>query len=319
MNTLKLSLTLFALSLVSFSFSQSSTEKNYKTENVLIIIMDGPRYSETWGDPTHQYIPRMAKDMAPQGVVYSGFRNNGPTYTCAGHTALTTGVYQRISNTGTEYPKNPSIFQYWLKKTGKAKRSAYVISSKDKLAILTDTKDKKWRGQYRPYSDCGINGLQSGYRTDKETYDSSIHILDTFIPNLVLLNFRQPDSWGHAGNWEKYLASMKRSDEFIYQVFRFIQTNEHYKDKTTIFVTNDHGRHLDGHKDGFVSHGDNCEGCRKINCFAYGPDFKQGVIIDTPRELVDIPATICELMDITMEKNEGSIMTELFLDCKAEK
>lgn len=297
------------------SFAQGDGAKKYKTENVLVLVMDGPRYSETWGDSTHRNIPHMANDMAPEGVIYTGFRNNGPTYTVSGHTAMVTGVYEKLENTGTAYPKNPSMFQYWLKATGKEKKSAYVIASKDKLAVLTNCKDKAWRDQFRPYSDCGFNGLESGYRPDLTTFNRSLEILERDKPNLVLINFRQPDSWGHAGNYQKYLETMKNTDEYIYRIFQYIQTNPHYKDKTTIFVTNDHGRHLDGRKDGFVSHGDNCEGCRRINCFAYGPDFKKGVITGVSRELIDIPVTIGELMGFKMEKSKGQVMTELFKDC----
>jgi predicted AlkP superfamily pyrophosphatase or phosphodiesterase len=313
---MKMKLTLIALlNLVFFGqVNGTEVEKKYKTENVFIIVMDGPRYSETWGDSTHKLIPHMANDLASYGVIYEGFRANGPTYTNSGHTALTTGVYQQISNVGTEYPKYPSIFQYWLKATGKPRTAAYVISSKDKLSILTDCKNKKWKGQYRPYSDCGINGLETGYRMDDVTYNRSVEIAKTDKPNLVLINFRLVDSWGHAGNWENYLSSITLIDSYIYNFFRFLQTEENYKDKTTIFVTNDHGRHLDGVKDGFISHGDNCEGCRRINCFAYGPDFKKGVIMNTPRELVDIPATIAELLGFTMERCDGQVMTELFLN-----
>lgn len=295
--------------------AETPNTKQYKTENVLVLIMDGPRYTETWGDPTHQYIPNMANNMASQGVIYDNFRNNGPTYTNAGHTAIATGIYQRIDNGGREYPKNPSIFQYWLKSSGKAKKSAYVVASKDKLAILTNCKNRKWRGQYRPFSDCGINGFQTGYRQDDVTYKRTIEILEEDKPNLMLVNFRNPDSWGHAGNWENYLSSMKKTDEFIYRIFTYIQNSPHYKGKTTIFVTNDHGRHLDGHKDGFISHGDRCEGCRKINCFAYGPDFKKAVISSVPRELIDIPVTIAELMGFKIAKSKGQIMKELFINC----
>lgn len=309
----------WAVLLIAFytplSFAQSEGAKKYKTENVLVLVMDGPRYSETWGDSTHRNIPHMANDMAPQGVIYTGFRNNGPTYTVSGHTAIATGVYEKLENTGTAYPKNPSMFQYWLKATGKEKKSAYVIASKDKLAVLTNCKDKKWRDQFRPYSDCGFNGLETGYRPDITTFERSLEILERDKPNLVLINFRQPDSWGHAGNYQKYLETMKNTDEYIYRIFQYIQTNAHYKDKTTIFVTNDHGRHLDGRKDGFVSHGDNCEGCRHINCFAYGPDFKTGVITGVSRELIDIPVTIGEMMGFKMEESEGQVMTELFKDC----
>lgn len=298
---------LLLLSVVSYGH-----EKKYKTENVIVLIMDGPRYTETWGDPSHQYIPHIANDLVPQGAFYPHFRNNGPTYTAAGHTAITTGVYQRINNTGLEFPKHPSIFQYWLKKTQAHRSKAYVIASKDKLVVLSDCRKKKWKGLYRPYTDCGMNGLYTGYRGDKITFEHSKKILSEKKPNLVLINFMQPDAWGHQANWEKYLSSMKKTDEYIYEIFKFIQTNEHYRGKTTVFVTNDHGRHLDGRKDGFVSHGDNCEGCRKIMCFAWGPDFISGKMMDQEREQIDIPVTIAELLGFTIEKSKGEIMTELF-------
>lgn len=302
-----------AFVLISFNaFNQETATPKYKTKYVLVLVMDGPRWTETWGDSTHQYIPHMANDMAQHGVISTSFWNNGPTYTNAGHVAITTGFYERIKNNGVEFPKHPSIFQYFRKATSKPQASAYVITSKDKLAILSDCKDKDWKGRYRPYSDCGLNGLFTTYRSDEETYDNTINILTNKKPELVLVNFQHPDSWGHANNWEKYLSSTKVSDKLIYLIFEFIRKNEFYKDQTTVFVTNDHGRHLDGHKDGFVSHGDNCEGCRHINFFAYGPDFKQNVIIDTPAELIDIPVTISELMGFNIEGAKGRVMTELF-------
>ena len=76
-------------------------------------------------------------------------------------------------------------------------------------------------------------------------------------------------------------------------------------------ITNDHGRHLDSVGAGFQQHGDECEGCRHINCFAYGPDFKKGVI-DTEREQIDIPATIAEIFGCEGEYINGKIMYELF-------
>ena len=123
---------------------------------------------------------------------------------------------------GKELPKNPSMFQYWLKATGKPQNSAYVITSKDKLEILTNCKDRDWRDQYRPSSNCGVNGNGTGYRLDAETCTNTLRILTEEKPNLVLVNFRQPDSWGHAANWEKYLITMKETDAYIYKIFQFI-------------------------------------------------------------------------------------------------
>lgn len=287
-------------------------QEKLKTENVVIIIMDGPRYSETWGDSTHKLIPFMAKELAPKGIISTNFWNNGPTYTCSGHTAICTGVYQKVRNDGTELPKAPTIFQYWLKKTANKKQRAYVIASKDKLSVLTNCKNRKWKDQFRPAQDCGENGLNSGYRRDDVTFNRSIEILKNKQPRLALINFRQPDSWGHAANWERYLSSTKKTDEYIYRIIQFLDTDEFYKGKTSVFVTNDHGRHLDGRKDGFVSHGDKCEGCRHINFYASGPDFKRNTVLDKERELIDIPVTIAVMMGFCIEKTKGEVMTELF-------
>ncbi|MDB4754850.1 hypothetical protein OAF80_00180, partial [bacterium] len=43
-----------------------STTK-YKTQNVVIVVIDGPRYSETWGDSTHQYIPHLSNELSSTG------------------------------------------------------------------------------------------------------------------------------------------------------------------------------------------------------------------------------------------------------------
>ena len=297
-----------------FGTTLAQDKSQYKTKNVIILVMDGPRYSETWGDTSHQYIPHMANDMAQHGIISTKFFNQGPTYTTAGHTAITTGNYQRIANNGKQYPSKPSIFQYYRKLKEKPSNAAYVITSKDKLAILTDCKKRKWRGDYRPAQSCGKDGLFSGYRRDNETYEEVINILGKDKPSLVIVNFRQPDAWGHAANWEKYLASTKQTDEYIYKIFQFIRNSPNYKDNTTLFVTNDHGRHLDGHKDGFISHGDGCEGCRHINLFAYGPDFKRNLITNQERELIDIPVTVAKLLGFEMDCVKGEVMTELFKD-----
>lgn len=274
--------------------------------------MDGPRYSETWGDSTHQFIPRMANDLSPQGIVSKQFYNNGPTYTTAGHTAITTGNYQEINNAGLEIPAAPSIFQYWLKKYNADTSAAWVIASKSKLAILADCQDSSWSGTFNASTNCGENGLGSAARDDSATFEIAKSILTMHHPNLVLINFREPDFSGHQNNWTNYTQGIKDVDEYIYQIWNYIETDPIYKGTTTLFVTNDHGRHLDTVSTGFSGHGDSCNGCRHINFFAYGPDFKKNVVIDTPRELIDIPTTIAFLMDFNFPSGQGNVMNELF-------
>lgn len=275
--------------------------------------MDGPRYSETWGDPNHTWIPVMSGKLAKEGTIFTNFFNNGPTYTNAGHTAITTGIYQEINNNGEQFPDYPSIFQIW-KSENSTSTFPWIITSKGKLEILSDCNNSNYKNKLRPLTNCGVGGKgrEGGYRKDNETYEIAIHTLKEHHPKLALIQFTEPDASGHGNDWAGYLAGIKQTDYYIGQIWDFIQSDSTYAGKTTVFVTNDHGRHLDGWKDGFVSHGDSCKGCRHINLFAAGPDFKQNIIVSFPYEQIDITKTTAELMGIKNLSSSGKVIWEIF-------
>ena len=282
----------------------------FKTKYVFVVVMDGARYSETWGEPTQQYIPHI-KSLVSQGVMCDSFWNGGQTMTVPGHTAMTTGNYQVINNGGFEIPAKPSIFQYYLKQFSKPAEDAWVISTKDKLEVLSDCVDANWVGQCRPRTDCGVDGNHTGYREDSTTYSHFFDTISKYHPHLVLLNFKQPDMMGHANNWQGYLAETKRIDKYIDDVWNFLQADPVYSGKTTMIVTNDHGRHLTGTYDGFVSHWCSCMGCRRIFMLGLGPDFKQNYTEHNYYTLVDIPATISKLLGINFPSGQGKVMTTI--------
>jgi predicted AlkP superfamily pyrophosphatase or phosphodiesterase len=307
---------LAALTLLFFSFSfgndEAPTDRKYVAENVIVLIIDGPRMNETFGDTSYTHIPNLARVLAPQGTLLKNFRNNGPTYTNAGHTAITTGVYQRINNSGLELPKNPSMFQYFLKEKNLPKDQAWIIASKGKLNILANTKNKSWRDQYMPSAFCGINGSGLGYTSDDKNFSDALRILGEYHPKLTLINLLEVDVNGHANMWDGYLRALKHTDQKALDLWNFIQNDSIYKGKTALFITNDHGRHLKGHKDGFVSHGDNCEGCRSIYLIALGPDFKTNVSLPNKYEQIDISKTIAEMMHFNFPVSQGKVMVDLF-------
>jgi hypothetical protein len=301
--------------LFSFSFGEKNCADPgavLQTQNVIILVIDGPRYSETFGDPELKYIPHLSADLAPQGVLIKKFRNNGPTYTNAGHSAITTGVYQRINNNGEELPKNPGMFQYFLKEKNLDSTHAWVIASKGKLSILGNTKNRNWKNQFQPSLYCGIDGKGEGYTPDVYNWRDAQRILKQYHPKLALINMLEVDVRGHQNEWPEYLQALKNTDQIAFDLWNFIQSDSIYRDKTTLFITNDHGRHLDGHKDGFISHGDNCEGCRQIYMIALGPDFKKNTVLTEMYEQIDISKTISYMLDFSMPTSDGVIMEELF-------
>lgn len=286
----------------------------YRATNVVVLVIDGPRETETWRDEHRAHIPNMSARLAPIGSLMSGFRNNGPTYTNAGHAALCTGVYQEIDNTGKQLPSHASMLQRFLKSSGLAPSKAWLITAKDKLNILGDTDEPGWHGQFRPsvWSGKAGAGAGSGYADDSETMAAARAILTRDHPRLVFINIKDPDAGGHSGNWESYVHGVEVDDALAAEFWEFLQTESFYRDRTDYFVTHDHGRHLDGVRDGFVNHGDDCEGCRRIALLAVGPDFKPGATFPEGGEQIDVPVTVSRILGFDLPGTKGRVLTEIF-------
>ena len=290
-----------------------NSQTQFKTKYVIILVIDGPRYSETYGEPTCKYSPILCDSLKKKGTFYAQFKNNGPTFTVPGHTAIVTGNYQRISNAGTALPKQPNIFQYFLQATGKDSSAAYVVASKGKLDVLVNTSHKKWHDKYVASTYCGPNGNGLGYGRDDKTFAKVTELVQSANPpQLMLINLLAVDVYGHANNWDKYLESITQSDQYAAQLWQMIQQNPILKDQTTLMITNDHGRHLDGVRSGFVNHGCRCEGCRHISLLVLGPDTPKGVVVSAEAEMIDISTTIAEILHFEMPTSKGTYLRAAF-------
>jgi hypothetical protein len=297
--------------LLSCGLFSGEAPRQYKAKRVIILVIDGPRWTETWGEPTRKYIPHRATELAPQGVLFTNFANDGPTYTNAGHTALVTGNYvKKIDNFGKELPPDPTLFQAYIA-SGKPATDAWVIASKDKLEILLDSENPEWKGKHRASADCGKSGNGSGYREDAVTMERILKILPENKPHLVLVNFKEPDAAGHAKNWFKFLQGVQETDELAAKLWTWIQAQPDFANQTALFITNDHGRHAEGHSSGYVGHGDDCPSCHHIELLAMGPDFKKGAVVETHRGQIDIAATAAAILGVKLPAGKGTVLTEL--------
>lgn len=294
--------------------STSFRAPEFKARYFIVLVIDGPRFTETYGDTSCQYIPKLGKELIHEGTLFYNFRNNGTTETNSGHVALVTGVYDKVSNGGKELSKYPSMFQYFLKSSNADRSKAWVITSKGKLQILTNTTDKKWKNTYMPYSYCGPNGNSADYGGDKLTFAKVLEVLDRDQPQLMLVNLLEADVRAHENKWDEYLRAIRNCDNYAYELWKHIQENPQLKDQTALFITNDHGRHLDGHKNGFINHGDGCEGCRHISLLALGPDFKKDAVITGEAEMIDISKTISQMMGFDMPTSKGRYLNEMMVN-----
>ena len=87
------------------------------SDKILIVIIDGARYSETFGDPNHTYVPQMW-NLAQQGAYIDSFYNDSLTYTSRAIPALWCGSWTEVRDTiyhgnNTQYTIKPTIFEYY--------------------------------------------------------------------------------------------------------------------------------------------------------------------------------------------------------------
>lgn len=275
--------------------------------NVVLMVIDGARYSEMFGDSTHKNIP-MLRSLMRQGTVCTKMYIDGVTNTVNGHAAMCTGHYESLNNGGQQLPTSPSFMQHWRKATGADSSKSWIITSKDKLEVLADCSNPAWRGRYKPTTDCGNNGNGSGYREDSITFNNALMQLQLNQPKLMLINLKEPDVAGHSGDWPLYLDGIRKGDAYAYRLWSFLQNHPFYKNNTVLIITNDHGRHTDGWSNGFVSHGDNCDGCRHISFMALGAGIKKGHVDTTTYSQTDIAATVSHLLGIHLPYAEDQVM-----------
>lgn len=301
----------FLLQITNVFGANQEEKPAFKAKYQIIVVLDGPRWSETWGDSTGKHIPNQMFKMKQMGTFFTDFRNSGKTLTNSGHTALLTGVHQSISNLGKELPKHPGLFHYLRKDLELPKDKVWLMTSKGKLQMLDNTKNKTWWNTYLPSSYCGINAAGYGYPNDNIMYPIFKEIILENNPVFTMINLIGIDAWAHQNNWERYISSIEELDKMVLDLWTSIQADPEMKDQTALYITNDHGRHLDGHKNGFVSHGCSCEGCRHISLLAIGPDFTPGKIVDKRYDQIDLTATIAKMFGINMPFAKGTPIQEL--------
>ena len=276
------------------------------SQNVIIVVMDGARYSETFGADS-LYIPHIWNQLRPLGTIWTNFYNDGLTKTDPGHATIASGVWQYIDNKGIIRPEQPTVFEYFRKYTKASENATAVVVGKQKLDILTYSTHPDYGAEYKAPSFISS--------TDTSVMNDVKKVISLHHPRIMIINLPNVDGAGHSGNWSNYLQAIHIADSLIWNLWQTLQSNSLYRNTMTLFVTNDHGRHDTAHG-GFKEHGDTCEGCRHILCLAVGRGFPVYRDISHRRTQCDIAPTVGELLSFP---TPYSIGTSLLRDADSAK
>ncbi len=280
----------------------------YETENVVLVIIDGLRYSEGLGDPEHTFVPRMAA-LADEGALINDFQNDGYTYTSRAIPAIWCGAWtETISfsdpdcgGSSNKYAELPSVFEYF--RQGLERPESDCVYTLKALCPWKASFDSNYGPDYWPlYHSVGVTDLDVWHETEQ--------IISTLAPHFLLMYLADVDHEGHSGDWDAYTESISTADFLVGELWDVLQADSAYAGKTTMLVTNDHGRH----DYDFRGHGDDCEGCRHIQLLAVGPDIQSGLQSDVSRTIPDIAPTIGELLGFTTPQATGEVMLELLVE-----
>jgi hypothetical protein len=285
--------------------AQAGTPSPAMGPKVVIAVVDGWRYEDTYGDPAHENIPHVWNDLRPQGTWHSHIYNLGQTLTAPGHAAILGGLWQPIANDGTGRPTAPTLFEYYRKATGApASETALVHSGSD------SGKASKWA--YSSALGYGEAFGAADYHAERLDFDD-LGVLDLALgalaqrPRLMLVAFPAVDEFGHYGSFEEYLGAIRRVDLALWQLWNALQADPFYAGQTTLFITNDHGRRLDD----FRTHGGTTDSERHVTLLTIGPRTPAGHQSTVRRSLVDIAPTVGRLMGFNTPLARGSVMWEV--------
>ena len=116
-----------------------------------------------------------------------------------------------------------------------------------------------------------IPGPWGGVRLDAFTHHFALEHLKKKQPRVLYIAYGETDDFAHDGRYDEYLRSAHRTDQFIRDLWTWVQSQKNYKNKTTLIITTDHGRGTSPIET-WRHHGDEITGAGQIWFAVLGPD-----------------------------------------------
>lgn len=239
-------------------------------------------------------LPFFWSTVASQGQLYGnrlqGNRvnvSNPYWFSYPGYSEIMCG-YVDIAINKNEYKANPNttVLEFFNRQTKlKDKVAAFGawgafdrILNEDRSGIPVVNAYDNTGGKNPTQNEMLINAmLRDSYKQWKEecydvfTHYAAMEHLKTRKPKVLYIAYGETDEWAHARQYRSYLDAAHQFDAWVQEIWDWLQSDPQYKNKTTMFITTDHGR---GNKqrDKWTSHGESVENADEIWFAAIGPN-----------------------------------------------
>ena len=99
-------------------------------------------------------------------------------------------------------------------------------------------------------------------RHDHYTFALAMRHLAVHHPRVLYLALGETDDWAHGERYDRTLEAFARNDQQLRQLWKWLQADDQYRDRTAIVLTTDHGR---GHTGAdWTDHGNDTEGAQFV-------------------------------------------------------
>jgi hypothetical protein len=143
-----------------------------------------------------------------------------------------------------------------------------VMSAFDKTGGKNPTANERLinllaKDSYKPWNEAEC--------LDVFTHYAAMEWLKTRRPKVLYIAYGETDEWAHSGKYRSYLDAAKQVDTWISEIWNWVQADPQYRNKTTLFITTDHGRG-DAVKSEWTDHGNKIADAGEIWFAVMGPD-----------------------------------------------
>jgi hypothetical protein len=144
----------------------------------------------------------------------------------------------------------------------------------------------------------------SGVRLDAFTHHYALEYMKKYKPRVVYIAYGETDDFAHNGKYDAYLKSAYQTDQFIKNIWEWVQSQPQYRNKTTILITTDHGRGTIP-VDEWRSHGTKINGADQIWIAAIGAGVKPNGEVKVSGQLYQnqVAATAAGLLGVVFTQN----------------
>ena len=217
-------------------------------DNVVLVTLDGTRWQEFLGNAPDAALaagdkaptfPTFWSTYAGQGVVL-GDEDLGSVMTISNSVSISLPGYQSIMAGATQPCRDndcgritvETFPERLVRDLGLARSDAVVVASWDRIANAVEH----------------VKGTLSvdappGTRDDAVTWTLAEAALAK-KPRFLYISLNDADEFGHQHNYPQYLATLRRYDAWLDELFKTIAASGDWGNRTAVIVTTDHGRGL---------------------------------------------------------------------------